>query len=197
MPLPAIPEQRQHRRPPREVWIVNPKLQPTEPAAAGPRDAEDEANEQPGPSRARRRTKPPDFFGVEKERDDLEAMQLDLSPTLATQLLDLPPTLMERLLSPVAPTPAEGSNSPTPPASTAQTPLATPDTSPDTSTIGPPADLHPSMWLSEDNVLPKQGQGDVLEANRHWSIGGGETEQGTHYPMLDWTPRTRRHPPSF
>ena len=173
------PAEQQHRQPPKEMWLVNPRLQP----------------QVPGTGRARRNTKTPDFLGIEKERDSPSSQKLDLSPTSAAQLLDLPSPLTERLLSPVA-SPGSG-DSPTPPLSTRATPLATPDTSPDTSTIEPPGGLHQHTWLSEDNVLPKQDPRDVLEANRHWSIGGGETEQGTHYPMLEWTPRTKWQPPSL
>ena len=173
------PAGQQHRQPPKEMWLVNPRLQP----------------QVPGTGRARRNTKTPDFLGIEKERDSPSSQKLDLSPTSAAQLLDLPSSLTERLLSPVA-SPGSG-DSPTPLISTRATPLATPDTSPDTSTIGPPGGLHQHTWLSEDNVLPKQDPRDVLEANRHWSIGGGETEQGTHYPMLEWTPRTKWQPPSL
>ena len=168
-----------HWQPPKEVWIVNPKLQP----------------QVTGPERPRRIIKPPDFLGIEKERDSPSSQERDSLPSLAAQL-DSPSPSTERLLSPLA---SPGSaDSPTPPASTRATPLATPDTSPDTSTIGPPGGSpHQHVWLSEDDVLPKQDRRDALEANRHWSIGGGETEQGTHYPMLDWTPRTKRPPPSL
>ena len=79
------------------------------------------------------------------------------------------------------------------------TPLSTPVPSPD-STLeleSKPAHAHGlPTWLTEQGILPKGAPGDVLEAHRHWSIGGGETEQGRLYPMLDWTPRTERQPPS-
>ena len=80
------------------------------------------------------------------------------------------------------------------------TPLSTPAPSPD-STLelesGPEKAPNPPLWLSKNNILPKKVPGDVLEVHRHWSIGGGETEQGTLYPMLDWTPRSERQPPSY
>ena len=198
MPLPeAVRGPRPRRRPPREEWLVNQGLYPQRlAAAADPPGVPVEADGQREPTRARRHTKPPDYLGIEKERGDLTAQQLDLSPTLAAQLLDLQPILMERMLSPAGPTPTS-SCSPTPPASAITTPLTTPKTSPDTSTIESPAGLHSHTWLSDHGVLHRGDPADVLEASRHWSIGGGENEQGRLYPMLDWTPRTRRQPPSF
>ena len=111
--------------------------------------------------------------------------QLDLSQPLAAQLLDLPSSLTERMLTPTGPTPTS-SCSPTPPTTPLVTPVATPDTSPETLNVAPP------------RLLP-QGQDiarDVLERHRHWSIGGGETEQERLYPMLEWAPRSRHPPPS-
>ena len=199
MPLPeAIRGPRQRRRPPREEWIVNQGLYPQQPAAADPPGVPVEADGRQEPIRARRHAKPPDYLGIEKERGDFTDQQLDLSSTLTNQLLNLPPSLTERMLSPSVPTPTS-SCSPTPPASVLTTPLTTPETSPNTSTatIAPPADLHSHTWLSYHGILHRSNPDDVLEASRHWSIGGGENEQGRPYPMLDWTPRTRRQSPSF
>ena len=98
------------RRPPREAWHVNPELLHRQQAAT--------ADEGPDQPRARRRTKPPDFLGIEKERYEIRS---DVSQTLAVQLHDLQPPLTERSLTPNGPTPT-GSCSPTPPA----TPLVTP-----------------------------------------------------------------------
>lgn len=166
------------RRPPREAWHVNPELLHRQQAAT--------ADEGPDQPRARRRTKPPDFLGIEKERYEIRS---DVSQTLAVQLHDLQPPLTERSLTPNGPTPT-GSCSPTPPATPSVTPMATPDTSPETLTVAPPRTL-----LGEDTQ--RRDREDVLERHRHWSIGGGETEEECLYPMLAWTPLTRHPPPSY
>ena len=179
LPLPELMQgPRKRRRPPREQWIINPRLQQVD---ANPPVVQAEADDEPDQPRVRRQTKPPDYLGIEKDRGG----QLDLSPPLAAQLLDLPSSLTERMLTPTGPTPTS-SCSPTPPTTPLVTPVATPDTSPETLNVAPP------------RLLP-QGQDiarDVLERHRHWSIGGGETEQERLYPMLEWAPRSRHPPPS-
>ena len=187
MPLPeAMQGPRPRRRPPREEWIVNQGLYPQRPAAAaGPPVAQPEDV----PGRVRRNTKPPEYLGIEKDRGDCAALS-------DPQLPDSPPTQTEREFSPDGPTPA-GSCSPTPPATPQMTPIVTPETSPDTSTVALPGRPHSPSWLSNHAILPRADPSDVLEVNRHWSFGGGETEQWRPYPMLDWTPLARRPPPSF
>ena len=172
------PHKRRH--PPREEWIVNPDLYRRQQAA--------ETDGDPDPPRGRRRTRAPDFLGVEKERGE---RRLELPPTLATQLHDLQTMRTDRVFTPTGPNPT-GSCSPTPPATPRVTPIATPDTSPETTTVAPPR-----TWLEEEGVLPRKVAGDVFERHRHWSIGGGETDRECLYPMLDWTPRARRPPPSY
>ena len=156
--------------------IINPRLQEV---AVDPPIAQAEADDEPGQPRGRRQTKPPDYLGIEKNRDD----QLDLSPSLAAQLLDLPSSPTERMLTPTGPTPTS-SCSPTPPATPQVTPVVTPETSPEASNVAPP------------NVLLESRTRDVLQRHRHWSIGGGETEQEHLYPMLEWAPSFRHPPPS-
>ena len=141
------------------------------------------------PGRVRRNTKPPEYLGIEKDRGDCAALSVP-------QLLASPPTQTERMFSPDEPTPAS-SCSPTPLSTPQLTPIVTPETSPDTSTVAPPGRLHSPSWLSNHAILPRADPGDILEVNRHWSFGGGETEQWRPYPMLDWTPLARRPPPSF
>ena len=181
LPIPqAMKSPHKRRRPPREVWIVNQDLDRQQQAA--------EADGDPDPPRGRRRTRAPDFLGVEKERGE---RRLELPPTLATQLHDLQTMRTERVFTPTGPNPT-GSCSPTPPATPRVTPIATPNTSPETTTVAPPR-----TWLEEEGVLPRRVAGDVFERHRHWSIGGGETDRERLYPMLDWTPRARRPPPSY
>ena len=53
-----------------------------------------------------------------------------------------------------------------------------------------------SLTLEDENWEPP----DVLQRHRHFSIGGGETEPGRNYPMIDWMPppyTEERPPPSF
>ena len=118
-------------------------------------------------ARPARARREPDHYGIEKDRGPETCPELQLT-------LSAPP-------------------------SREITPLSTPAPSPD-STLEldsrPEKARNPPTWLSEDNIVPKGDPGNVLDAHRHWSIGGGETEQGTPYPMLDWTPRTGRQPPS-
>ena len=190
MPLPeAMQGPRPRRRPPREEWLVNQGDYPQRPAAAELPVAQPEDDRQPAPGRVRRNTKPPEFLGIEKDRGDCSALSVP-------QLPDSPPVQTERVFSPAGPTPA-GSCSPTPPATPQLTPMITPETSPDTSTVAPPGRLHSPSWLSNHAILPRVDPDDILEVHRHWSFGGGETEQWRPYPMLDWTPLARHPPPSF
>ena len=176
LPLPeAMQGPRQRRRPPREQQLV----------AAENLDATHDGDL----PRGRRHTRPPDFLGIEKDRDGHGA-RLDLSPPLAAQLLELPPSLAERMLTPTAQTPSS-SCSPTPLATPQITPVPTPETSPDTSVVAPPNRFsgHSHTWLGTEHILHGGDREDVLERHRHWSIGGGETDQNCPYPMLDWAPR--------
>ena len=59
---------RKRRRPPREEWIVNQDLYRQQGAGGAQADADGDQD----PPRGRRRTRPPDFLGIEKGRDQEE-----------------------------------------------------------------------------------------------------------------------------
>ena len=167
-PLPAAQQApKKRRRPPREQWILNQDAAQAVAAAAQQPQA-DAPPAQQDLDRPVRTRREPDHYGIEKWRGQDTCSELKLT-------LSAPP-------------------------SRDITPLSTPAPSPDSSLeleSKPVHALGPPTWLTKHGILPKGAPGDVLEAHRHWSIGGGETEQGRLYPMLDWTPRTERQPPSY
>ena len=91
MPIPeAMKGQRPRRRLPQEQWLLRQDAVPEQQAAAQP-----QAQHLTVP---RRKTKPPDFLGIEQDRSDDATQQLDL----AADLVNLPQDFTERMLSPSA-----------------------------------------------------------------------------------------------
>ena len=167
---------RTRRRPPREQWLLARDLQPQQaaapqavlpqpPQAAAPQAVQVEpmADER-HLTGSGRLTRPPDFFGMEKDRDDLDT----------TQAMNISTSSVERDDPHPGSPPAASSSSPTPPGTADVTPLSTPATSPDTSAVAIPQNL---FWLL-DPMPCSQGRtvaeraNDVTERHRHWSFTG-------------------------
>ena len=170
MPIPeAMRGPRPRRRPPREQWILR---QDALPAAQPPA---------PPVQEPRRKTKPPDFLGIEQDRSDDTTQQLDLSPSLAADLLNLPQNVTERMLS----TSSVSSQSLTPLATPLLTPIETPETSPDTSAIAPPMD---QSWLLDPmpcSLTAEERANDPMQRHRHWSFTGPGVYPN-HPRFLNW-----------
>ena len=183
---PAIHGPRPRRRPPKEQWILNQDVHQQEPVQQQATQEEVEERHLTGSGRL---TRPPDFFGREKGRDEMEP----------DQMLNTSTSSVDRVYTPLDSTLAT-SCSPTPPGTAEVTPISTPATSPDTSAVAFPQDL---SWLL-DPMPCSQGRtvaeraNDVLERHRHWSfIGPGVAPN--HPRFLKWhdggrelRPRRRR-----
>ena len=182
MPLPeAMEGPRPRRRPLKERWIVRQDALPANQPPA-----------QPAPG-SRRKRKLPDFLGIEQDRDKGTTQQLDLSPSLAADLLNLSQDLTERMLS----TSAMSSYSPTPPATPFVTPAETPETSPDTSATVPPLDMSWSLDPMPCSLTAEERANDPVQRHRHWSFTGPGVYPN-HPRFLNWYgewdpgPRKRR-----
>ena len=168
MPIPeAMAGPRPRRRPPREQWILR--------QDAGPgQQAQPQAQHGGAP---RRKTKPPDFLGIEQDRRDDTTQQLDTA-----DLLNLSQDLAEGTLSS-----SLSSSSPTPTsiATPFTTPIETPETSPDTSAIAPPMDRTWMLAPMPCSLTSEERASDPLQRHRHWSF----TAPGVypnHPRFLNW-----------
>ena len=133
-----------------------------------------------------RLTRPPDFFGVEKGREETE-----VNPMLSISI-----SSAGREDSNLSSTPA-ASCSPTPPGSLVPTPISTPATSPDTSAVAAPQNI---SWLLRPmpcSLTAAERAQDPTQRHRHWSFTGAGVFPN-HPRFLNWFgewdpgPRTRR-----
>ena len=180
-PPEAMQGARPRKRPLKERWIVR-------------QDALPDNQPQAQPARgSRRQTKQPNFLGIEQDRGESTTRQLDLSPTLAADLLRLPQDLAERMLS----TSAASSYSPTPPVTPHITPADTPETSPDTSATVPPMDMSWSLEPMPCSLTAGERASNPTQRHRHWSFTGPGVYPN-HPRFLNWYgewdpgPRKRR-----
>ena len=172
MPIPdAMQGPRPRRRPPREQWILRQDALPGQQAAAQPE----------APLAPRRKTKPPDFLGIEQDRSDDATQQLDLSPPLAADLLNLPQDLAERMLS----SSSESSHFSTPLATPLLTPIETPETSPDTSAVTPPLDRSWLLTPMPCSLTAEERANNPTQRHRHWSFTGPGVYPN-HPRFLNW-----------
>ena len=171
MPIPqAMLGPRQRRRPPREQWILR--------QDAGPAQQAQQQDQHGGAQR--RKTRPPDFLGIEQDRSD-NTTQSDLLPPLAADLHNLPQDTTERMLS----SSSASSLSPTPLATPLTTPIQTPETSPDTSAIVPPMTWSWLLAPMPCSLTAEERSRDPLQRHRHWSF----TAPGVypnHPRFLNW-----------
>ena len=188
---PILPEttrqlHKKKKRPLREKWIVKqPEAQVDEEQEEQAHPAEDvrEAAVALGLVRTR---KPPDRYGIEKERGDGGMARQNLS---STPEKESPP----RTLTPAGSSPnlsLEQSLMESPPESR----VPTPDTSPDVSLNLARSPFEPE-WLPM--TLPgrtKQQREDLSEKHRHWSIASGSFPKAFDYET--WNPRPRGLPSS-
>ena len=182
-PMPErAPQQR--RGPVKERWIFRQDAIPAQQAAQPPA----------APARVpRRRTKPPDYLGIEKGRCDDAKLQLDLSPPLAADLFNLSHDLAERMLS----TSLASSHATTPITTPLTTPMETPETSPDTSALVPPMDNSWELEPMPCSLTAAERAADPTQRHRHWSFTGPGVYPN-HPRFLNWFgewdpgPRKRR-----
>ena len=174
----------QRRGPVRERWIFRQDAIPAKQAAQPPAP----------PARVpRRRTKPPDYLGIEKGRCDDAKLQLDLSPPLAADLFNLSHDLAERMLS----TSLASSHATTPITTPLTTPMETPETSPDTSALVPPMDNSWELEPMPCSLTAAERAADPTQRHRHWSFTGPGVYPN-HPRFLNWFgewdpgPRKRR-----
>ena len=176
------------RRPPREQWILAQDLQPQQPLQpAAPQADQVPERDERHKTGSGRLTKPPNYYGVEKDRtENADAPLRDISMSSTTR--------EETLHSPGSGT----SCSPTPPGTAETTPISTPATSPDTSVIIP---LRDSSWVLPPmpcSLTKEERAEDPVQRHRHWSF----TAPGCYpsHPRFstwfgeqkDWDPGPRR-----
>ena len=183
----ATRQPHQKKRPPREKWIVKKPTAQAEGEQEGQaQPAEDvrEAAEALGQVAGVRTRKPPDRYGIEKERGEggneqgllcpeRESPPRTLTPAGSLPNLSLTQSLME-----------------SPPESR----VPTPNTSPDVSLDLAQSPFEPE-WLPI--TLPgrtRQQREDLMERHRHWSIASGSFPKVFDYET--WNPRPQGPPPS-
>ena len=173
---------RQRRRPPREQWIL---AQPAAPAVQEPAEQvlpAQEVNDE-GEARGPRLRRPPDRYGIEKERGgEEEEANLELYSRASSP----------RTVSPAVSSPdlSRGQSSfESPPESR----VPTPATSPDTSLILSKSPFEPEwlpMTLKRGRTLQERLQ-DPLERHRHHSMPpGSRIPCGEEFQ--NWNPQPRR-----
>ena len=187
---------RPRRRPPRERWILNRDDPPQQEEPIQPQILQQVQRVQDAEERhltgSGRLTRPPNFYGVEKGRDEIGGIP-DMNISFSSTTREVPPA--------TSPTPGP-SCSPTPPGSFASTPMSTPATSPDTSAIAMPQDLSWQLPPMECNLTAAERADDPIQRHRHWSIVG-EGVYPDHPRFLGWYgqlhlgPRTRRSSAGF
>ena len=187
---------RPRRRPPRERWILNRDDPPQQEEPIQPQILQQVQRVQDAEERhltgSGRLTRPPNFYGVEKGRDEIGGIP-DMNISFSSTTREVPPA--------TSPTPGP-SCSPTPPGSFAPTPVSTPATSPDTSAIAMPQDLSWQLPPMECNLTAAERADDPIQRHRHWSIVG-EGVYPDHPRFLGWYgqlhlgPRTRRSSAGF
>ena len=174
MPLPeAMRGPRQRRRPPREQWIL---AQPAAPAVEEPAEQALPAQEvdDEGEARGPRLRRPPDRYGIDKERTGEEEEEANLELNSGASSPDLS---------------QEQSSLESPPDSR----VPTPATSPDTSLNLGSSPFEPE-WLPMTlprGRTPQERLQDPLERHRHHSMPpGSRIPCGEEFQ--NWNPQPRR-----
>ena len=177
---------RQRRRPPRERWLLEQDLPPQEPAEPQV-DQEQDAEDGRHRTDSGRLTRRPQYYGVEKGREE----------STQNSTLNISTASTSREEMPCSSTPAPSCSS-SPPGSVEVTPIPTPTTSPDTSALAFPQNLTWLLTPMPCSMTAEERARDPEQRHRHWSFTApGVYPSHSRFlnwfgPQHDWDPGPRR-----